>query len=98
MHRSVQDTMQGTQQRHVGKMLQFADGAAKPEPLLPGNEEQETSWNIHAVKAPNKSYTLQQVSHALGHAAPLLYLTATSTMITLIAQVFNDQVQCALRR
>lgn len=88
--------MQGTQQRHVGKMLQFADGAAKTEPLLPGSEEQEPSWNIHAVKAPNKGSRLQQVSHALGHAAPLLYLTATSTMITLIAQVFNDQVQCAL--
>ena len=69
--------------------------------LLLGPEEafKIDGWSIQAHK-PHADIPAPKfrVREALTHAAPLLYLTMTSTMITLIAQIFNDQVNARFNR
>ena len=90
--------MKTAQQRHPGKMMpgRINEKLAQEESenLVVDASSDESEWAIPAHKAGDLSSTStvwKRAQQAIVHAAPLLYLTATSTMITLIAQIFNDQ-------
>ena len=90
--------MRIAQQRHPGKMMPGSTVDQPYQTAPEGRDDiplvQEPGWKIPAFKAASASgHSWHRAQHAILQAAPLLYLTATSTLITLIAQIFNDQVR-----